>query len=191
MAYVTAEEWVATGGHLGPDEDDAERMLDRLDAASRYLDRLLCREWPLETHTCTRNIMLRGDRKVRLGSDRPTACVDQWAMTVTGCLLYDPDGTLQETVTAGSVGTLWAGSHGFLLLPSGSKDNDGWTCRVTYTAGFAVVPDVLREATIDIARGIAFRDLDQRDPVLDTSLAGAWKARAAEVAAAHEWHAVA
>lgn len=191
MAYCTVDEWRATGAHLGPDEDDTTRILDRLDAASRYLDRLLGREWPLESHTCTRNIMLRGDRKIRLGSDRPTANVDLWTVTVTGCEIYDCDATLQETVTAGDVATLWAGSHGFLLLPDTAGDVAGWTCSVTYTAGFSTVPDVLREATVDIARGIAFRDLDQRDPVLDTSLAGAWKSRAAEIAGAHRWLAVA
>lgn len=190
MAYVTVAEWVATGGHLGPDDDDSSRIQDRLDGASRYLDRLLMRSWPLDTHTVTRNIGLQGDRKVRLGGDRPTAAIDQWSCTVSACLIYDTDGTLQETVTAGDVSTLFAATDGYLLLPSSARDVAGWTCKITYTAGFSTVPDVLREATVEIARGLAFRDLDQRDP-LDVSLAGAWKARAVETAGAHAWSAVA
>jgi len=201
MAYVTADEWLATGGHLGPDEDDAARILARLEAASRHLDTLLGRAWPLDIHEQTRLIDLEADRKVRLGSDRPTADHHMWHVEVTeDVTILDPDGTTVGTVAKASVVTTFAASHGWLILPDSAPTGCGRTASVTYKAGYSSdgptawtpwTPDVLREATIDIARGIAFRDLDQRDPVLDTSLAGAWKARAAEVAAAHKWHAVA
>lgn len=200
MSYVSVEEWLATGGHLGPDEDDSSRILDRLEAASRYLDRLLGRAWPLDIHEQARMIDLADDRKVRLGSDRPTADHHRWHVQVTADVtILDPDGSTVATVVAAQVVTMFAGSHGWLILPDSAPTGQGRMARVTYKAGFSSngpptwtpwVPDVLREATIEIARGITFRDLDQRDP-LDVSLAGAWKARAVEHAGAHAWHAVA
>lgn len=45
------------------------------------------------------------------------------------------------------------------------------------------IPDALREAAIELARSIALRDLDQRDP-LNVGVSGVAKARAAEMAAA-------
>lgn len=190
MSYCTLAQWQQTSGHLGPDEDDAARIEDRLDAASRYLDGLLGRAWPLETHTVTRRIALQGDRRVRLGDDRPTVHHDLWTVTVSACAIYDGDGALAETVTAGTVSTMFAASGGYLLLPPGAADEAGRLCQVTYTAGYAAVPDALREACVEVARSLQLRDLDQRDP-LDLSVAGAAKARAREIAQAHALHAVA
>lgn len=45
------------------------------------------------------------------------------------------------------------------------------------------IPDALREAAIELARSLAMRDLDQRDP-LNVGVSGVAKARAAEMAAA-------
>lgn len=189
MAYVTTEEWNDSGGHLTDGIPDG-RVADLLEGASRYLDRLLCRSRPLDTHTATVNVALAGDRKIDLGDDRPPAEQERWAFTITTCTLYDADGTSQGTVTPASIVTLWAASDAYLLLPKSTPGSDGWTAQLAYTAGYTTIPDALREATIEVARSLALRDLDQRDP-LDLSIAGAAKARAAEIAAAYRTLAVA
>jgi len=189
VAYVTAAEWEMSGGHL-TDGMDGSRTDALLEGASRYLDRLLHRSYPLETHTSTRNVRLDGTRTIYLDDDRPPADEDLWQLTVTSCEIYDTDGTSQGTVLAASIVTLWAASDAYLLLPSTAPTADGWTARVTYTAGYTTIPDAVREATLEVARSLALRDLDQRDP-LDLSIAGAAKARAAEIAAAYATVAVA
>lgn len=189
VAYVTPEEWGDSGGHLS-DGIPEGRITDLLEGASRFLDRLLRRSRPLESHTVTINVALTGDRVISLGDDRPPAEQDRWTFTISACTLYDANGTSQGTVSPASIVTLWAASDAYLLLPTSTPGQDGWTARITYTAGYSTIPDALREATIEVARSLVLRDLDQRDP-LDLSVAGAAKARAAEIASAYATFAVA
>lgn len=190
MAYVDDADWYLCGGHL-TDSLSGDRIADLLEGASRFLDRLLRRARPLEPHTATRTLMVCDDgRTLPLGDDRPPAEEERWKISVAACTLYDPYGVSVGTVTPATIVTTYAASKGVLILPTSTS---AVAAQVTYTAGYSSdgaptwtpdIPDALREAAREVIRSLATRDLDQRDP-LDMSVAGAAKARAADIAAAY------